>query len=379
MSHVVERVKYGKRGDGALVKFSDSPRWISCLYVNGREVRESTRTTELKAARRFHKQKLDEVALDRQGVKPFQTPIAKRVTVGELLDALAADYEIRKIRSMASARSHIKLVREQLGDARAVDVTSDRLDRLTEDLLEDEYRPSSVNRALQTLGQALRLALERGKIQTVPKIRLLPERNARQGFFEQRELEALVAELPEFLRDVVRFGFLTGWRRGEILTLEWGDVDMQGKAIRLRAEHAKNGAGRTIAMDDYVLLELMRRREKDRLQPTGVAGLVFHKAGRAIPDFRDAWAAACVRAGLAVTDPAGKVIPDRLFHDLRRSAVRRMVRGGVPQSVAMQISGHKTASMFRRYDITDERDLRAAAETIGRLYQQPASNPEGAR
>ena len=93
-------------------------------------------------------------------------------------------------------------------------------------------------------------------------------------------------------------------------------------------------------------------------------------------EFRKAWASACVVAGVGImrcpkcgTQGTAKVcsqcdIPTkyvgRIFHDLRRSAVRHMIRAGVPQNVAMKISGHKTSSMFRRYDIANEEDLRAA-------------------
>jgi integrase len=78
---------------------------------------------------------------------------------------------------------------------------------------------------------------------------------------------------------------------------------------------------------------------------------VFHAGdGQAIVDFKHSWATACKRAGL----------PGRLFHDLRRTAVRDMIRAGVPQSVAMRISGHRTTAIFLRYDIASEADKRDA-------------------
>jgi hypothetical protein len=75
---------------------------------------------------------------------------------------------------------------------------------------------------------------------------------------------------------------------------------------------------------------------------------VFHRDGRPIADFRKAW--------------AERKSPTRLFHDLRRSGVRNMVRAGVPERVAMEISGHRTRAIFDRYNIVSEADLRTAMQ-----------------
>src|SRR5262245_28031139 len=85
MSKQIECVKFGSHGQGSLRKFADSEHWISCYHVNGREHRESTGTPDLKIARRFHKQKLDEIAAHRQGLRKFIAPVHQRVTVADLL------------------------------------------------------------------------------------------------------------------------------------------------------------------------------------------------------------------------------------------------------------------------------------------------------
>jgi len=112
-------------------------------------------------------------------------------------------------------------------------------------------------------------------------------------------------------------------------------------------------------------------------EPDRIAELVFHRASRPIRDFRGAWATACIEAGLYRVDgtnPDGseRRVPTRLFHDLRRSGVRNMVRAGVRERVAMEISGHKTRAVFDRYNITSEDDLRSAMKlTTAYVNAQP--------
>jgi integrase len=226
-----------------------------------------------------------------------------------------------------------------------MNVTAPRIDRYVKHRLAAGKKPATVNRETQLLGQAFKLGQEHGMGQRVPRIRRLPERNTRQGFFEQDEFEDMVPHLPDYLKDFVRFAYLSGWRKGEISQLQWQDVDRKARLIRLRPDMSKTQDGRVLVLDDD-LWELIERRWQERAP----APWVFHRKGLQIGDFKKAWRTACRKAG----------VPGKLFHDLRRTAVRNMVRAGVPERVAMAVSGHKTRSIFDRYNIVDENDLRQA-------------------
>jgi integrase len=125
-----------------------------------------------------------------------------------------------------------------------------RIDRYVKHRLVDGKKPATVNRETQLLGQAFKLAQEHGLVQRVPRIRRLPERNTRQGFFEQEEFEAVIHHLPTYLKDFVRFAYLSGWRKGEIPQLQWADVDRKAHVIRLRPDASKTQEGRVLVLDE---------------------------------------------------------------------------------------------------------------------------------
>jgi integrase len=105
------------------------------------------------------------------------------------------------------------------------------------------------------------------------------------------------------------------------------------------------------------------QRETRRIVPW-----VFHRDGEPILSFHHAWRRACREAG----------VPGRLFHDLRRTAVRNLERAGVPRSVAMKLVGHKTESVYRRYAIVAESDLREGVEKLAaKRTERPAAAVAG--
>ena len=174
----------------------------------------------------------------------------------------------------------------------------------------------------------------------------------------------------------------TGMRRGEIMALRWENVDFLSGLVRLNAAETKNGEGRMIPLGDE-LLESLKSQLHLRNSAVPDCPLVFFRVIKTkenptpswvpIGDFRKVWETACAKCGLA----------GRILHDLRRSAVRNLVRAGVQERVAMRISGHKTRSVFDRYNIVDESDLKLALRKLQKFQdaEEPACrspHPESA-
>jgi integrase len=325
--------------------------WIA-YYVRGKEFRETGGPTEKKAEKRL-KARLAEKHGDR-----FIGPEQEKVTVGELLDSFTLDLERRGAKSLHSVRSNVATVRAFFGDCRAVDVTTKRIEAFIAAELEPEGEkkkgkaPATVNRDLAALRGAFNLARKQSRISRVPYFPMLHEDNARQGFFEKDEFETVEAALPAALADVARFAYLSGWRKGEILPLTWENVDRAAGEVRIAT--SKNGHGRVIpltgALKDLIERRWQAREYRTPAKVTAISPYVFHQDGAPVGDFRKAWATACKNAK----------VPGKLFHDLRRTAVRNMIRAGVPQTVAMSISGHRTVSVFNRYCIASDADRREA-------------------
>lgn len=352
-------------GDGGL--FERGGVWYAVVHHRGQRTRESLRTSDRPTAEKRL------VALRRQRERgTYQPPTTRRLTVGELLDDLVVHLEVRGAAGLAKARSTLKAVREVLGHVVARELETAAVERAQRAWLRQGKAPATVNRRLELLRQAYRLAARRTppKVLAIPHIPLLKVQNARQGFLGGQEIERLLKAFEDQdLRDFVEWAGWTGMRPGEIRQVSWPMVDLQARTLHLDPRAAKTRKGRVIALEGPLWAIVQRRLARRRL---GVS-LVFHREskgqlGQPVKDYRRAFAAAAKKAKL----PKG-LLP----YDLRRSALRNMIRAGVDVSVAMKISGHRTRSTFDRYNIVSEQDVREAVATTAAWLQ--AGSPEKAR
>ena len=354
------------RGKGSIYRRPGRTVWMLGYYVGPadarRRVRESSKTTDEAIAQRRLEKRLREAANAQDGISEFEEPVHRRVTLDTLFDELLADYVRREIKGLRNVRLRLgpgKPLRTVFGHRRASAVTAADITRYVNDRKtaqrpgreEPGFANATINRETELLHRALRLGVDSKRIVRMPVFPAkLPERNARQGFFETGDFRKILPFLSNPLDDMARFAFETGWRRGMLIGMRWEHVDPAGRSVTL--PDSKNDDPQTMPLDGE-LWEIIQRRWKAREYATigggvGIAANVFHRGGRPIPTstFNTQFAEARKKAGVV----------GALFHDLRRTAARNMIRGGVPRSIAKRVTGHRSDSMFQRSDVASMDD-----------------------
>lgn len=335
--------------------------WIDYGY-RGTRHRESSGSARKGDAVALLRRRLEEMGRGR-----LVGPSAERVMFTDLERGLIDDYAVNGRKSIRRVRGALAHLRRTFGFHRALDITTDRVNAYIRQRQESSAANATIQKELAALKRMFTLAVRAGQLATAPHIPGIRVDNVREGFFEAAELEAVVRELPEALRPVVRFAGLTGWRKSEVLGLRWRQVDFQSGIVRLEPGTTKNDDGREFPFGALPpladLLKAQREGTREVERRTGqIIPWVFHRDGQRIRDLRTAWEGACRRAG----------VPGAWFHDLRRTAVRNLERAGVPRSVAMKLTGHKTESVYRRYAIADSKALE---EGVGKLARLHAAEP----
>ena len=273
------------------------------------------------------------------------------ITFEELAQAYLEDYTLQRYRSMNTAKPRVGHLHSFFAGWTAEAITTDAIRRYQHDRRIHDAAGATINRETSALSRMFHLAIQCGRLTYKPIFpKRLEENPPRQGFFEHDQYIKVRQQLPAAYQDVLDFAYYSGWRRNEILYLTWDEVDLAGGVIRLAPLRSKTRTGRVLPISTPLRAVLERRG--DLRTPGDVR--VFRRDTVTVRAWRYALRDACRRAGL----------PHRLLHDCRRTAARNLVRAGVPERVAMILTGHKTRAVFDRNNIVNEQELLNAGQQL---------------
>jgi integrase len=319
--------------------------WIQ-YFENGRRHREKVGRRSW-AISRYQARKTE----IREG--RFISPSAK-TTIGALWEIIKADYAANS-QNLEPIETAWKRLKDDFEGMRADSLTTDHVLRYVRARTAEDYSNASINRDIACLRRMYNLAAR----STPPKVSRLPvfpsrlrESPPRSGFLTDPQFRKL-SDLPlePWLRAFLAIAYKFGMRKEEILSLRVAQVDFPAGIIRLHPGTTKNDEGR-IAPITAELRPLLAACSKGK-EPADF--LLTRSDGRRVKDFRGLWDILLRESGL----PSSVII-----HDFRRSAIRNMLRRGIPERIAMAISGHKTRSVFDRYNIVAEQDILEAGRKL---------------
>ena len=335
-------------------KESNKCYWIE-YYIDGQRKRERIGHSKLAAENRFR-----EVQTAKVEGRYIKNVKGVKLTLNELRKWYLSLSEVRNLSTYNTLLSRVAHPVRLIGESKYAsslsldDIEHYRLSRGQEESRwskNNKVTAATINKEISAFKSMLNFAVKYGKIESNPIIKAakLKDDNVRQRIISQNELENLLSFSPVHLKPILKMAYYEPMRKEEIIGLTWDEIDLQSNFIRLSANRTKGKKnGRSIPIHPLIkemLYSLPRSITTNRVF------LYLDKQGRYRPfkGFSRSWNRVRKLAGLN----------DVVFHDFRHTAITNMRKAGNPPSVIMKASGHKTMSMFLRYNLVDDEDLRS--------------------
>lgn len=322
----------------SLYRRKDSNIWWMSIKAGKRRIRQSTGTENKKLAEKIYAKIVTEIQEDRY----FETAKSKRITFKEMADRYISKYEKSRdchtLKRLLPAFGHLTLFEIK------TDLVSDYRDERLKTV-----KPATIYQELSLMRRMFNVARREWKWTRDNPVADLSfsvgNKNARDRWLTQEEEQRLLdcATNPVWLRPLLTFAFHTGMRKGEILNLQWREVNFIRKIVTVIK--SKNGEKRSVPMSKTLYNTLQDIKVRD------ISGRVFPISDRSL---REAFKTALEKAGIA----------DFRIHDLRHTFATRLVQNGVDLYRVKELLGHKTIAMTMRYAHHYPESLRSSVEVL---------------
>jgi integrase len=345
----------------SIFKHPESGVWfVDLTLTSGARIRRSTKTKDRKAAQEYHDRlKVETWRVEQLGVQTEYT-----------FDEAALMY-LKTCSGLRDYKSKVDQMRYWVAQFKGQTLRS-----LTTDAIMNavptykrvqsgpalKMAPATKNRYLATLSKLLSTCAKRGWISSVPHIEKFDEAEIRESFLTQEQAQGLIQALPEgWMRDVTTFALMTGMRAGEILSLEWQQVDLGRNLVSVLASKAKSGSSRPVPLNANAR-EVIERRTGQHKQ------FVFARCGAETHEIdQRTFKRALREVGLPSTFR---------FHDLRHTWASWHAQAGTPLLMLQRAGGWKTLAMLNRYahlNADHLAEMSRAVEFHGKIQPHPAT------
>ena len=381
----------------AVFRYKGSKVWTMDFLFHGQRIRESTGTRSKTLAVKIEDKRRRALEEGAAGIRKRRQPLLLSVAADEWLDMKKATLAPRSVKIEQANLAHLL---PELGRKLICDIEAREIARYQQNRLDEDASPKTINLEVGTLRAILKRSGQWARLQ--PEVSMLPTRDdVGRAITPEEETALLQACAQSRSRSLVPFVTLaieTGARYGTIRTLEWGNVDFENRCLKWGKDKTAAGTGRIVPLSQRAVVALSfwathfpeRKPEhyvfpSERYGGNGDGFALSPKAyhvdpSKPIGSIKEAWEAARLRAARILkgeteatdanteTEPKEAVAPlGCRFHDLRHTAVSRMLNNGVPIAKVAKIVGWSKSTMVlmaARYGHFSLNDLREAVESI---------------